>query len=54
VQVGQIDLDRGRVVADRANSQFGYAATESIVFMAIVALVTFLQRRAVKLTQPGM
>jgi hypothetical protein len=36
VQVGQIDLDRGRVVADRANSQFGYAAAESIVFMAIM------------------
>ena len=49
-----LDILSTRIYTTFANSQFGYAAAESIVFMAIIALITFLQRRAVKLTQPGV
>jgi len=51
---GSLDILSTRIYTTFANSQFGYAAAESLVFMAIIALVTFLQRRTVKLTQRGV
>jgi raffinose/stachyose/melibiose transport system permease protein len=46
-----LDILSTRIYAGFANSQFGYAAAESIVFMVVIALVTWLQRRAVALAQ---
>jgi raffinose/stachyose/melibiose transport system permease protein len=37
------------VATAREASQYGEAATESVMFMALIALVTFLQRRGLKL-----
>lgn len=48
-----MDILSTRIYASFANAEFGYAAAESLVFMALIALVTWLQRRAVRLTQPG-
>lgn len=48
-----MDILSTRIYTTFTNSQFGYAAAESIVFMLIIALVSFLQRRAVRLTQPA-
>jgi len=49
-----LDILSTRVYAAFANSQYGYAAAESVIFMVVIALVTFLQRRAVRLTQAGV
>ncbi len=46
-----LDILSTRVYASFANSQYGYAAAESVIFMAVIALVTVLQRRAVRATQ---
>lgn len=46
-----LDILSTRIYSGFANSQFGYAAAESIVFMVVIALVTWLQRRAVALAQ---
>ena len=46
-----LDILSTRVYAAFSNSQYGYGAAESIVFLFVIALVTFLQRRAVGLTQ---
>jgi raffinose/stachyose/melibiose transport system permease protein len=46
-----LDILSTRIYAGFANSQFGYAAAESIVFMLVIALVTWLQRRAVRVSQ---
>ena len=48
---GSLDILATRIYTSFANSEFGYAAAESLVFMALIALVTWLQRRTVKLTQ---
>ena len=37
-----------RIYTTFANSQYGYAAAESIVFMALIAVVTIVQRRALR------
>ncbi|MCT2590702.1 sugar ABC transporter permease [Streptomyces sp. N2-109] len=50
---GSLDILSTRIYTSFANSEFGYAAAESIVFMALIALVTVIQRRTVKLTQSG-
>lgn len=47
----QLDILSTRIYSTFANSEFGYAAAESVVFMAIIGLVTWAQRRAVRLTQ---
>ena len=49
-----LDILSTRVYAAFANSQFGLAAAESVIFMAVIALVTFLQRRAVRTTQASV
>jgi raffinose/stachyose/melibiose transport system permease protein len=46
-----LDILSTRIYAGFANSQFGYAAAESIVFMLVIALVTWLQRRASRMAQ---
>ncbi len=48
-----LDILSTRIYTTFTNGQFGYAAAESIVFMIIIALVSFLQRRAVRLTSAG-
>ncbi|MEO7061537.1 MAG: sugar ABC transporter permease [Lapillicoccus sp.] len=51
---GSLDILSTRIYAGFANSDFGYAAAESLVFMALIAVVTWLQRRAVKAINPDM
>lgn len=51
---GSLDILSTRIYAGFANSQFGYAAAESIVFMALIAVITWVQRRAVKATNPDV
>ncbi|SCK56536.1 carbohydrate ABC transporter permease [Streptomyces sp. WMMB 322] len=48
---GSLDILSTRIYTTFTNSQYGYAAAESVLFMIIIALVSLLQRRAVKLTQ---
>jgi len=48
-----LDILSTRIYTTFTDNQFGYASAESIVFMIIIALVTFLQRRAVRLTGAG-
>ncbi|MEU4159019.1 sugar ABC transporter permease [Actinoplanes sp. NPDC026670] len=43
-----LDVLATRIYTTFANSQLGYAAAESIVFMVAIALVTYLQNRAAK------
>lgn len=45
-----VDILSTRIYGGFANSQFGYAAAESILFMALILAVTWLQRRAARLT----
>ena len=51
---GSLDILSTRIYTTFTNSQFGYAAAESVVFMIIIALVSWVQRRAVRLTQHGV
>ncbi|BEL08746.1 sugar ABC transporter permease [Actinoplanes sichuanensis] len=44
-----LDVLATRIYTTFANSQLGYAAAESIVFMAAIALVTYLQNRAARM-----
>lgn len=46
-----MDILSTRIYTTFANAQFGYAAAESLLFMALIAIVTWLQRRMVRLTQ---
>ena len=47
-----LDILSTRIYAGFANSQFGYAAAESLVFMALIAAITWLQRRALRAADP--
>ncbi len=47
-----LDILSTRIYSGFANSQFGYAAAESLVFMALIAAITWIQRRAVKASNP--
>jgi raffinose/stachyose/melibiose transport system permease protein len=49
-----LDILSTRIYTTFTNSEFGYAAAESVVFMIIIALVSWLQRRTVRLTQRGV
>ncbi|MEO8829474.1 sugar ABC transporter permease [Lapillicoccus sp.] len=49
---GSLDILSTRIYAGFANSQFGYSAAESLVFMALIAAITWVQRRAVQTLQP--
>ena len=46
-----MDILSTRIYTTFANSQYGYAATESIIFMILIAALTWLQRRGMKLVQ---
>ncbi|GGL91523.1 sugar ABC transporter permease [Streptomyces fumigatiscleroticus] len=43
-----LDLLSTRVYTTFSNNRFGYAAAQSLVFMALIALLTWVQRRAVR------
>ncbi len=43
-----LDILSTRIYTTFANSQYGYAAAESILFMALIGVVTFAQRRALR------
>jgi raffinose/stachyose/melibiose transport system permease protein len=45
-----LDILSTRIYSSFANSEFGYAAAESLIFMAVIAAIVALQRRALKLT----
>lgn len=45
-----MDILSTRIYDGFANSKFGFAAAESILFMALIFVVTWMQRRAAKLT----
>jgi raffinose/stachyose/melibiose transport system permease protein len=42
-----LDILATRIYGGFADSRFGYAAAESVVFLALIALITWLQRRLV-------
>ena len=46
-----MDILSTRIYTTFANSQYGYAAAESIIFMALIAALTWMQRRGLKLIQ---
>lgn len=46
-----LDILSTRIYTSFANSEFGYAAAESLVFMAVIAAIVIAQRRILKLTQ---
>jgi raffinose/stachyose/melibiose transport system permease protein len=46
-----LDILSTRIYTSFANSEFGYAAAESLVFMAVIAAVVVAQRRVLRLTQ---
>jgi len=46
-----MDILSTRIYTGFANSEFGYAAAESLIFMAFIAAIVIAQRRILKLTQ---
>lgn len=46
-----MDILSTRIYTTFANSEYGYAAAESIIFMILIAVLTWLQRRGMKLIQ---
>jgi raffinose/stachyose/melibiose transport system permease protein len=46
-----LDILSTRIYTSFANNHYGYASAESIIFMVIVGIVVYLQRRALKFTQ---
>jgi raffinose/stachyose/melibiose transport system permease protein len=52
--LASVDILSTRIYAGFANSQFGFAAAESILFMALIVAITLMQRRAAKWTTSGV
>ena len=50
---GSMDILSTRIYTSFANSQYGYAAAESVIFMILIAVITWLQRRAIKAVHPS-
>lgn len=48
---GSMDIMSTRIYTTFANSQFGYAAAQSLLFVVVIGVVVWVQRRAVGLTQ---
>lgn len=48
-----LDILSTRIYSSFANSEFGYAATESVLFIAFIAGITFALRRFLRLVQRG-
>lgn len=46
-----LDILSTRIYGSFFNSEFGYAAAESVVFMVVIALITWAQRRLVRTIQ---
>jgi raffinose/stachyose/melibiose transport system permease protein len=46
-----LDILSTRIYTTYSDSEFGYAAAQSIVFMVIIAAVTVMQRRALRLSR---
>jgi raffinose/stachyose/melibiose transport system permease protein len=46
-----LDILSTRIYTSFANSQFGFASAESIIFMVVIAIVVLLQRWVLRLTQ---
>jgi raffinose/stachyose/melibiose transport system permease protein len=46
-----MDILSTRIYTTFANSQYGYAAAESIIFMLLIAVLTWMQRRGLKFIQ---
>lgn len=51
---GSLDILSTRIYTTFTNSEFGYAAAQSLIFMAVILAVTVVQRRALRLTQRGV
>jgi raffinose/stachyose/melibiose transport system permease protein len=48
-----LDILSTRIYASFANSEFGYAATESVLFIGFILVITFVIRRLLRLVQRG-
>lgn len=48
-----LDILSTRIYSTFANSQFGYAAAESVLFIIFIAAITFALRRFMRLVQKG-
>ncbi len=48
-----MDILSTRIYTTFSNSQYGYAAAESVVFMILIALITWLQRGAIRAVHPS-
>lgn len=48
-----LDILSTRIYSSFANSEFGYAATESVLFIIFIAVITFALRRFLRLVQRG-
>ncbi|MGC0272608.1 carbohydrate ABC transporter permease [Pseudactinotalea sp. Z1739] len=46
-----LDILSTRIYSTFANTEFGYAAAQSLIFMAFIAAIVIAQRRLLKLTQ---
>ncbi|WP_010204950.1 carbohydrate ABC transporter permease [Salinibacterium sp. PAMC 21357] len=46
-----VDIISTRIYTTFANTDFGYAAAQSVIFMLLIVLITVLQRRVLRLTQ---
>jgi len=50
---GSLDILSTRIYSTFTNAEVGYAAAQSVLFMAFIAAVTIAQRRGLRLVQPG-
>ena len=48
---GSLDILSTRIYTSFANSEFGYAAAQSVLFMLFIGAVTFAQRRVLRVVQ---
>lgn len=48
-----LDILSTRIYSSFANSEFGYAATESVLFIVLIVVITFALRRFLRLVQKG-
>ncbi|WP_221585523.1 carbohydrate ABC transporter permease [Microbacterium sp. G2-8] len=48
-----LDILSTRIYSSFANSEFGYAATESVLFIIFILIITFTIRRLLRLIQKG-
>ncbi|MFT3877687.1 MAG: sugar ABC transporter permease [Propioniciclava sp.] len=50
---GSLDIMSTRIYTTFANGEFGYAAAQSLLFVATIGIVTWLLKRGAALTQPS-